>query len=73
MPKKRKKWERDIARAQAISGSSKTEVTREQWWDMLHKAQSYADITNVVLNFDCPSAYKDLELKKEGGDGKEND
>lgn len=47
-------------------------LTREEWWSMLHKAKTYADITDVVLNYDCPSAYKDLELKKEVEDGKQD-
>lgn len=67
MSKKNKvpKYQQDIAAAQAISASSKTEVTREQWWDMLRNVESgdYESL-KTVINTKCPSAYPDQEVSK---------
>lgn len=60
-----KKWQRDIAAAQAISASSQNEVTREQWWEML-RAVAPGDYESLkkVINTHCPSAYSDQEVSK---------
>ena len=65
MSKKRKKWEQDIARAQAISACSQTEVSREQWWEMLRNVAP-GDYENLkkVINTKCPSAYPDQDASK---------
>jgi len=62
MAKKRKKWEQDIAQAQAISACTKEYVSREDWWEMLRavKPGDYESLKKVV-NTKCPSAYSDLE------------
>lgn len=70
MPKKKiDKWQRDIAAAQAISASTQTEVSREQWWDMLRNVAP-GDYENLkkVINTKCPSAYSDQETVKTGED-----
>ena len=63
MPKKKiAKYQRDIAAAQAISACSQSEVSREDWWEMLRavKPGDYETLKKVV-NTKCPSAYSDLE------------
>lgn len=46
MPKKKIcKWQQDIARAQAISGSP---IDRCEWWQRLSKASTQEQITEVV-------------------------
>ena len=46
MPKKkRKKWEQDIAVAQAISASP---IDRCEWWQRLARASTQEQITEVV-------------------------
>jgi len=46
MPKKkRKKWEHDIAVAQAISASP---IDRCEWWQRLARASTQEQITEVV-------------------------
>lgn len=50
MAKKRiKKWEQDIANAQAISGISPTPIDRCEWWQRLSKASTQEQI-RAVLN-----------------------
>ena len=63
--KKIDKWQRDIAAAQAISGSTQTEVDRETWWDMLRNVESgdYEGLKKVI-NTKCPSAYPDTDASK---------
>lgn len=65
MPKKIKKYQQDIARAQAISACSQSEVTRDQWWEMLRavKPGDYESLKKVI-NTKCPSAYPDQEVSK---------
>ena len=45
MPKKRKKWEQDIARAQAISG---VPLEHSEWWQRLSRASTLEQITEVI-------------------------
>ena len=66
MKKKRiEKWQKDIAAAQAISACSQSEVSRDQWWEMLRavKPGDYESLKKVI-NTKCPSAYSDLENAK---------
>ena len=67
MAKKNKvaKYQQDIANAQAISASSNTEVTREQWWEMLRAVKSgdYESLKKVI-NTKCPSAYPPEDASK---------
>lgn len=68
MPKKKiAKYQRDIAAAQAISACSQSEVSREDWWEMLRAVQpgDYESLQKVIKT-KCPSAYSDLETPKEG-------
>ena len=64
-----KKWQRDIAQAQAISACTTEKVTREQWWEMLRavKPGDYESLKKVI-NTKCPSVYSDLENAKTGED-----
>lgn len=67
MAKKNKvaKYQQDIANAQAISASSKTEVTREEWWEMLRNvAPGDYESLKKVINTKCPSAYPDTDASK---------
>jgi len=63
--KKIAKYQRDIAAAQAISACSQSEVSREDWWEMLRavKPGDYQALQKVVKT-KCPSAYSDLENAK---------
>lgn len=66
MPKKKiDKWQQDIVNAQAISATTKTEVSREQWWKMLRAVKSgdYESL-KAVINTKCPSAYPDQDASK---------
>ena len=66
MPKKKIcKWQQDIARAQAISSTTQTTVTREEWWDMLRavKPGDYESLKSVI-NTKCTSAYNDTDASK---------
>lgn len=45
MPKKRKKWEQDIAAAQAISG---VPLQRSEWWQRLSRATTLEQISVAV-------------------------
>lgn len=69
MKKKVPKYQQDIAAAQAISASSKTEVTRDEWWDMLRNVAP-GDYENLkkVINTHCPSAYPDQDASKPAED-----
>lgn len=63
--KKIDKWQRDIAAAQAISASTQSYVSREEWWDMLRNvAPGDYESLKKVINTHCPSAYSDLENAK---------
>ena len=65
MKKRVPKYQQDIAQAQAISASSKTEVTREQWWDMLRNvAPGDYESLKTVINTKCPSAYTPEDASK---------
>ena len=65
MKKRVPKYQQDIAQAQAISASSKTEVTREEWWDMLRNvAPGDYESLKTVINTKCPSAYPPEDASK---------
>lgn len=65
MPKKIKKFQRDIANAQAISACPQTEVSREEWWDMLRNvAPGDYESLQKVIKTKCPSAYPDQDASK---------
>lgn len=49
MAKKIKKYERDIANAQAISGKAPTPIDRCEWWQRLSRASTQEQI-KAVLN-----------------------
>lgn len=66
MPKKKiAKYQQDIANAQAISACPQSEVSRDQWWEML-RAVAPGDYESLkkVINTKCPSAYSDQEVTK---------
>lgn len=63
--KKIEKWQRDIAAAQAISACPQSEVSRDQWWEMLRNvAPGDYESLKKVINTHCPSAYPDQEVSK---------